>query len=78
MVVGASGKNGEGDNHNNGLDTMMNIFIMMTRIIMMMTLMIIMIMKMMIQIKNFSNKNAKKVHPELYLPPVIIQDNKGV
>ena len=58
--------------------TMMNIFIMMTRIIMMMTLMIIMIMKMMIQIKNFSNKNAKKVHPELYLPPVIIQDNKGV
>ena len=45
---------------------------------MMMTLVIIMIMKMMTQIKNFSNKNAKKVHPELYLPPVIIQDNKGI
>ena len=58
--------------------TMMNIFIMMTRVIMMMTLTIIMIMKMMIQIKKFNNKNAKKVHPELYLPPVIIQDNKGV
>ena len=55
--------------------TMMNILIMMTRIIMMMTLMI---MKMMIRIKNFNNKDAKKVHPELYLPPVIIQDNKGV
>ena len=59
------------------LITMMNIFIMMTRIIMMMTLTKIMIMKMMIRIRNF-NKNAKKVHPELYLPPVIIQDNKSV
>ena len=58
--------------------TIMNILIMMTMIIMMMTLMITMIMKMMIRIKKFNNENAKKVHPELYLPPVIIQDNKGV